>query len=167
MFSPALRRLVLFVHVATSVGFVGAAAAFLVLAIAGVTLVDEAMLRGVCLSLGLVTADVLVPLCWASLLLGIVPSLGTPWGLLRYYWVVVKLLLTIVATVVLLLQARNVAAVAELAAGGGDLVGALPARWGMVVHAGGGLVVLLVLTALSVYKPRGLTPLGRRRQVVA
>ena len=167
MLSPVLRRLVLFVHVATSVGFVGAAAAFLVLAIAGVTLTDEAMLRGVYLGLGLVTAEVLVPLCWASLLLGIVPSLGTPWGLFRYYWVVIKLLLTIVATIVLLLEARSVTAVAELAASGGDIGTAMQARWGMVLHASGGLVVLLVLTALSVYKPRGLTPFGARRQAAA
>jgi hypothetical protein len=163
MFSPALRRLVLFVHVTTSVGFIGAAAAFLALAVAGVTLTDEAMLRGIYLGLGLVTADVLVPLCWAAVLLGILPSLGTPWGLFRYYWIVVKLVLTAIATAVLLVEARSIAAVADLAAAGGDLGSAMPARWGMIVHATGGLAVLLVLTALSVYKPRGLTPYGARR----
>jgi len=33
-----------------------------------------------------------------------------------------------------------------------------------VVHAAGGLLVLLVLTILSVYKPRGMTRYGARRQ---
>ena len=31
-------------------------------------------------------------------------------------------------------------------------------------HAVGGLVVLLVITALNVYKPHGLTPYGWRKQ---
>ena len=34
----------------------------------------------------------------------------------------------------------------------------------LVVHAGGGLLVLLMATALSIYKPWGLTPYGRRKQ---
>ena len=38
------------------------------------------------------------------------------------------------------------------------------ARASMVVHAGGGLLVLLVPTALSVYKPRGVTGYGLRKQ---
>ncbi|MDQ6728909.1 MAG: hypothetical protein M3022_01030 [Actinomycetota bacterium] len=33
-----------------------------------------------------------------------------------------------------------------------------------VVHAGGAVVLLLVATTLSVYKPRGLTRHGRRKQ---
>jgi len=33
-----------------------------------------------------------------------------------------------------------------------------------VVHAGGGLLVLLVPMILSVYKPRGMTRYGRRKQ---
>ena len=40
-------------------------------------------------------------------------------------------------------------------------VGGLP---GEVVHAGGGLLVLLVIQVLNVYKPRGLTPYGWRKQ---
>jgi hypothetical protein len=33
-----------------------------------------------------------------------------------------------------------------------------------VIHAGGALVLLLIATALSVYKPRGMTRYGWRRQ---
>jgi hypothetical protein len=32
----------------------------------------------------------------------------------------------------------------------------------LLVHAGGGLVVLLIITVLSVFKPWGKTPYGRR-----
>ena len=38
------------------------------------------------------------------------------------------------------------------------------ARLPLVANAGGGLLVLLVATALSVYKPRGMTRYGRRKQ---
>ncbi len=34
----------------------------------------------------------------------------------------------------------------------------------LVVHAAGGLLVLLAATTLSVYKPWGMTPYGRRKQ---
>jgi hypothetical protein len=33
-----------------------------------------------------------------------------------------------------------------------------------VLHAGGGLLVLLVAATLGVYKPRGMTPYGVRKQ---
>ncbi|WP_245299299.1 hypothetical protein [Sinorhizobium sp. GL28] len=39
----------------------------------------------------------------------------------------------------------------------------LELRRSLVVHAAGGLAVLLVATMLSVYKPRGLTRYGWRR----
>jgi hypothetical protein len=32
-------------------------------------------------------------------------------------------------------------------------------------HAGGGLIVLMVITILSVYKPKGLTRYGQRKQI--
>ena len=32
------------------------------------------------------------------------------------------------------------------------------------LHAGAGLLLLLVAATLSVYKPRGVTPYGRRRK---
>jgi hypothetical protein len=35
---------------------------------------------------------------------------------------------------------------------------------GEIVHAGGGLLVLLVTMILSVYKPRGMTAHGWRKQ---
>jgi hypothetical protein len=41
------------------------------------------------------------------------------------------------------------------------LRGALP---GELLHAGAGLVVLLVIQVLNVYKPRGLTLYGWRKQ---
>ena len=98
----------------------------------------------------------------AALLTGLVISLGTPWGLFRHYWVLISLALTVLATAVLLLHMPDVSALADAAraADGADLGG----LGGDLVHAGGGLLVLLVITGLNVYKPRGLTPYGWRKQ---
>ena len=89
---------------------------------------------------------------------------GRPWGLFRHYWVVTKLVLTVLATVVLLFQLRPIHSVAVAAAAGrmaGNDVGALQIQ--LVVHATGGLLVLLLATVLSLYKPRGVTRYGARR----
>ena len=123
--TPRLRKFALTAHVTSSVGWLGSVAAFLSLAVAGVTRQDAPMVRAVYLAMDLVTWSVIVPLSLASLVTGLVQSLGTPWGLLRHYWVVFKLLLTVVATGVLLLHTRPIqymaSVAAETALSGGDL----------------------------------------------
>lgn len=166
--SPPWRKLVLVLHVTTSLGFVGAVAAFLALATTGATARPE-LAYAAYQAMQVVTWQVIVPLAFATLVIGIVQSLGTPWGLFRYYWVIVKLVLTIIAVAVLMLQTPTIEALA-LAASGGDLEGYAGARFSMMLHAAGGAIVLLIATVLSVYKPRGLTgygvaALGRRGAV--
>jgi len=158
---PNARKLALATHVAASVGSLGAVAAFLALALSGLASHDPGMRHAVYLAMELITWFIIVPLIVASLLSGIVSSLGTPWGLLRHYWVLVKLLLTVFAGVVLLFQLRPIRMAAAAAAGAGADLGTLKIQ--LVVHAAGGLLVLLVATALSVYKPRGMTRYGVRR----
>ncbi len=107
---------------------------------------------------------VIVPLAFASFVTGVVSSLATHWGLFRHYWVVVKLLVTVAATAVLVLQLGTVELLATAAVedrlSEGDLQ---QGRMSLVVHSGGGLLVLLGPTILGVYKPRGVTPYGARR----
>ncbi|TIL35229.1 hypothetical protein [Mesorhizobium sp.] len=111
------------------------------------------------------SADVIVPLVLASLVTGLVQSLGTNWGLFRHYWVVTKLLLNVLVTIVLLLQLELIGYLADVSAetmlSSADLRGL---RMSPVIHAAGGLLVLLVPVVLSLYKPRGLTPYGWRKQ---
>lgn len=165
--TPSLRKLALTLHVTSSVGWIGAVAAFLALAVAGVTSQDAQTVRSADLAMDLTAWFIIVPFCFTSLLTGLVSSLGTPWGLFRHYWVLVKLLITIPATLVLLVHMQPIsllAAVASkttLALSGSDLHGL---RTLLVTAAGAGLLVLLVLTTLSIYRPRGLTPYGWRRQ---
>jgi hypothetical protein len=153
-----LRKFALTAHVTSSVGLLGSIAAFLALAVAGLTVQDEQMLRAAYPAMALI-----VPLTFASLLTGLIQSLGTPWGLFRHYWVLVKLLLTVLAAVVLLVKMELIGDAARLAAettlSRADL---RAAGIQLVVHAVGGLLVLFVPAVLSVYKPPGVTWYARR-----
>jgi hypothetical protein len=92
--TPGLRKFALTSHVTSSVGWLGAVGAFLALAIAGVTSQNAQTVRAAYLAMHMTTWFVIVPLCLAALLTGIVQSLGTTWGLFRHYWIVTKLVLT-------------------------------------------------------------------------
>src|SRR6266481_1345223 len=102
--APRLRKFALTAHIASSVGLLGAIAGFLALAVAGLISQHAQMVRAAYPAMELTAWCVIVPLAFASLLTGIVQSLGTAWGLFRHYWVLAKLLLTTFATIVLLLQ---------------------------------------------------------------
>jgi hypothetical protein len=158
-----LRKLALTAHVASSVGWLGAVGAFLALAIAGLTSQDAQLVRAAYLAMDLTGWFVIVPLSLASLPSGLVMSLGTEWGMFRHYWVVAKLLITVLATLLLLVHMQPVGhlarAVAETTLAKGQLAGL---RLQLVADAGAALVALLVATALSVYKPRGMTRYGLR-----
>jgi len=163
--APGLRKLALTAHVTSSIGWFGAVAAFLALALVGLTSQDAQLARAFSLAMELITRFVIVPLAFASLLTGIVSSLGTKWGLFRYYWVLLKLLITVLATLILLVHTQPIERLADTAAKGW-LLGAdvYQDQLQMVVAATAALVALLTLTALSVYKPRGMTPYGQRNQ---
>ena len=141
MMTPRLRKFVLTVHIITSVGWIGAAAAFLPLAI-------------------------IVPSSFGALLTGTVLSLFTPWGLFRHFWVLLKFLINVVAILVLLnymdTLSQLVGAATKATLSSTDLL-RLKAPTS-VAHATGALLFLLVATVLSVYKPRGLTRYGWQKQ---
>lgn len=114
--TPSLRKFALTAHVTSSVGWLGAVASFLALAVAGLTSQDALTVRAAYLAMDMITGFVIVPLSLASLLTGLVQSLGTAWGLFRHYWILAKLLLTILATLILLLHTRPISYMAEVAA---------------------------------------------------
>ncbi len=153
-----LRKFALTMHVISSVGWLGAVAAFIALALAGVTNRDPQTVRGAYLAMDLTTRFVIVPLCVASLLTGIVSSLGTPWGFFKHYWVLVKLVMALPSTILLFAHTGPISYVARIASettlSGTDL-GRL--RIEILGEAGAALLVLLVATTLSVYKPPGRT----------
>src|SRR5262245_50559303 len=158
-----LTKLALTAHVTSSVGWLGAVGGYLALAVAGLTSWDTHTIRAAYLSMQITAFSVIVPLSCASLLTGLIQSLATTWGLFRYYWVLTKFVMTILSIVVLLIHLptiREMAVVtAESAISSMDM---RQVRMQLVAHAAGALLVLLVTTSLSVYKPWGLTPYGRR-----
>src|SRR5688572_1550189 len=104
MMSPGVRKFALVAHVTSSVGWLGAVAAFLVLSIAGLTSERAETVRGAYVAMNLIGLVAIVPLSLAALLTGLIQSLGTHWGLFKHYWVLAKFALTIVATTLLLLH---------------------------------------------------------------
>ena len=161
--TPGLRKFVLTVHLASSVGWIGAVVAYLALGIAAVTTQDVLTVRAAWIAMELAGWYAIVPLALASLLTGLVMSLGTRWGLFRHYWVLISFVLTVFATTILLLHMPDVSSIADVAreADAADLTGGLG---GDLFHPSVGLLVLLVIQVLNVYKPRGLTRYGWRKQ---
>ena len=159
------RKLIFTAHIATSIGWAGAVAGFLALAIAGLTHGDAPIVHVAYPAMELISRFVIVPLAFGSLLSGVVQALTTPWGLLRHRWVVVKLIGTILATAVLLAKMPLIGYAARRAAEV-KLTGAdfRMVEMQLAVHAAGGLLVLLALTTISVYKPWGLTAYGQRKR---
>ncbi|MCG5486702.1 MAG: hypothetical protein KK482_23870 [Sinorhizobium meliloti] len=161
---PPLRKFTLVVHVISSVSSLGAVACFLALGLVGLASADAETARSLYVAMDAVARLVIVPLVFASLLTGLVQALGTVWGLLRHYWVLAKLLLTILTAVVLLMQLDVIGYVAAAATKGLAEADLLGLRSSLAVHAVGGIVVLITATVLSIYKPRGLTRYGWRKQ---
>lgn len=163
--SPGLRKFSLTLHVASSVGMLGAIATFLNLAIAALTAGNERLVVGAYLAMDPIAQMVILPLIFGSLLSGLVLGLGTPWGLVRHYWVLIKLIVTSFAAVVLLIKMPLIAEAARLAAApapDGDLLRLVGQQ--LLFHSAAGLTVLLLPMVLSTYKPRGLTGHGLARQ---
>jgi hypothetical protein len=159
------HKVALTAHVISSVGWFGAVAAFLALAVAGLSSHDGQMVRAAYLAMEVTGWFVIVPLSLVSFLTGAVLSLGTTWGLLRHYWVVAKIVMTIPAIALLLLHMQPISRVARAAANTTLTVADLSGlRIQLVAYAGAALVVLLVATVLSTYKPRGWTRYGWRKQ---
>ncbi|MEO3856911.1 hypothetical protein [Acrocarpospora sp. B8E8] len=161
--TPRLRKLALTVHVMSSAGWLGAVVVFLALALVGLAGKDAQTVRAAYLVMGPTAWLVLVPSALASLLTGLVQSLGTTWGLFRHYWVLFKLLINIGAVIVLLMYMRTLSYLAGVAAAPGDDLGALREP-SPVIHAVLALLLLVVATVLAVYKPRGTTAYGQRVQ---
>ena len=141
-------------HITSSVGWLGAVAGFLALAIAGLTARDVDTARAIDLAMESTGWFVLVPFA-ISLVTGPVPPLGTSLGCFRHYWVVVNLVITVFATVILLLYMQMLGHLADVAADGGaarsdvsDLRDPSP-----LLHPAAALVLLPTATTFAVHRP--------------
>ena len=160
--SSGPRKALLAVHLLFSCGWAGMALGYLALGVAAASSSNTETKRAAWIAMELTGWFVLVPLAVGSLASGTWLALGTRWGLFRYYWVIFALVLTLAATIVLVLHMPSVSVNAtaarsatpeELQTLGGDLL-----------HPTAGLVLLLTVLFLNVYKPPGVTPYGWRVQ---
>ena len=163
--TSSFRKFALTAHITTSVGWRGAVVSFLALALVGLIGTDVQTVRTAYLAMELTAWYVIVPLAFASLITGLVQSLGTSWGLFRHYWIIAKFLLTILATILLLVHTNPIAILADAATQATFSIGNYRGlQIQLVGDAIAAIVLLLAATTLSVYKPWGMTKYGRRRQ---
>lgn len=149
-------KFVLTSHITFSVGWLGAVAVFLALAITGLTTVNNQLARSTYLAMELSTWFVVVPFCLASFLTGLIQALGTKWGLFKHYWITVKLFLTVAMTILLFMHLQPISYLAGVA------TDASIARTkesilliDLITKAGAAILVLLATTTISIYKPWG------------
>jgi hypothetical protein len=102
------RRVVLLVHLATSLGWLGADVVLGVLAVTGFVSDDPALVAACYTALHVFAVPVLLALGLGSLGSGLLLGLASRWGVVRTTWVLVKLVinLVLVALVPVLLQPR-------------------------------------------------------------
>ena len=163
-FVHPLRRFVLTAHITFAVGWVGAAAGFLALAITGLRSQDAQIMNSAYIGMDLIARFVILPLSFAPLITGPILSLGTPWGLFRHYWILAKLLITILSTIIMLVHMQPISHLSHVAADEAVSTVEPSLRIQMVAASSVAVIALLAVTALAVYKPRGMTPYGWREQ---
>lgn len=153
--SPLLRRAALVAHVVSSVGWLGAVAAFLVLSIAALRSDDASLVRGCYLAMDVIGRYLIVPMSLLTLLTGLTQSMGTAWGVFRHYWVVAKLVISVLATIGLLIHQYTLVAAAAARAAVADLPNAVLDDLGFKLarDASLAIAVLLIATILSIFKP--------------
>jgi hypothetical protein len=148
-------------HTLVGVGWFGITVAKLVLEIVAATTGDLGVARAGYLFAGAFDRAVFPPVALATLITGIVLSVGTAWGLFRHWWIVVKLALTVgvIVTGVVFVGAWTeqalIATDAELGPLSLTLIGSAS------VHA----LMLAAATAISVLKPWGRIRPDRRETV--
>ena len=167
--SRRARKATLTLHVASSVGWLGAVLVYLALGVAAVASDDRGLVAAVYVTMDWAGWVVLVPLAVSSVVTGVIQSFTSQWGLLRHYWVAAKFAITTVATAVLLAYTQTLSAFAEVA-GGTPLTAAdlsVLRSPSVIVHTAGALALLTLALVLAVYKPAGLTRRGQRQRWAA
>ncbi|HEY9368808.1 hypothetical protein [Streptomyces sp.] len=163
--SQRLRKLVLTAHVAISVGWLGLVTGMFAMSVAGATTGDAEQQAAMYRTMSMLDEIFLGMTSMFALITGIVVGAGTKWGLLQRRWVAVKFFTTMGVMVLgfsvihtLILKANElVDAGAPVRGGELDTVG-----WSMAGAAALALSSLVFMTAVSTYKPWGLTGRGRR-----
>jgi hypothetical protein len=159
-FPPRIRKTVLVLHVISSLTWLGVDVGLLALSLTGLTTDDPMTLRAVYLTMSVLVDAVVIPAALLALITGVVLSLGTKWGLVRYRWVLVKLVITLVT---MTLTYYGLRAGVETAAAEVRAAAQAPseARGGLLFAPIVSLTCYVFMTVISFFKPWGRTRWGR------
>ncbi|SCF62183.1 hypothetical protein GA0115259_100257 [Streptomyces sp. MnatMP-M17] len=152
-----VRRALLVVHVATSVSWLGLTIGLLTLGVTAFRTSDPAITQTAYQAMKILVDWPIIPVALLALISGLVLSLGTPWGLARYRWVWIKFWLTLITFGAKVFALRPGI---HTAAATGIPDSSLVAAPTVATSA------YLLMTAISVLKPWGLTRRGRRLRAV-
>lgn len=161
--TPGLRKSALIAHIISAHCWHVATAGFLALSIAGLTSQDEGLVRRAYLAMDAIGCYAFVPLCVACLVTGVVVSLGTPWGLIRYNWALLKLLINIILAIILFMHMQTLSHLGHLAASTTVSIDNLRNPSPILV-ATATLLGLLVSTILSMSKPPSMSQYRQHEQ---
>ncbi|MQA05942.1 MAG: hypothetical protein GEV07_25595 [Streptosporangiales bacterium] len=151
------RKVVLLLHVISSVGWLGLSMANIVLAVTGYTTADPVRQHTAYNALGMLGDLLLTPVSLTAFGTGLVLAFGTRWGLLKHKWVFAKFLLTAVPVVLIqvsLLPTIHDAVAIVAATPAGQLADVADPGSGLVAAAFVSTTMYTTSTALSVFKPR-------------
>ncbi|MCC7372062.1 MAG: hypothetical protein IT306_26840 [Chloroflexi bacterium] len=166
--TPPAHKLLLTAHIVASVGWLGIAVAKIVLGVVAARAADAAQAQALLLATGVIDRA-FPPAAILTLLTGVTLGLVTKWGIVQYSWVLAKLGLTVAVPVTAVRLADRLLVGAQTQVGGASVDlqavgGWLSAPSLLVWLVGAHVVMLTAATVLSIYKPWGLSPIGRRRQ---
>jgi hypothetical protein len=153
-----VRAALLTVHVVTSVGWLGLLGALVALEVICLATADPAGQAWMDTAMAALAVWVLTPVVVSAAVSGLVLALSTPWGLVRHWWVLAKCAIAITLTaagVILMLPGPH-----QIIVGDGQ-----PTRMQTLIFRSVALILLLLATGISVVKPWGKTPHGRRAQL--
>ncbi len=165
--SPPRYKFFLAAHIAVSGAWLGASAVKMVLAIAASTAAAHPVSSALLTAISVLTSTD-VTLAILTALTGLVLSFGTKWGVIQHYWIVTKIFLTISVVLtaavftdefllpldaVLVRQTSSERTLWSLASSGSIL---------LITLCAADMLMIALGAFLSVYKPWGKTPLGRR-----
>jgi hypothetical protein len=160
-----MRKFVLLTHVLSSVSWIGVDLVMAVLSFRGLASDDPQTVATAYGALTMFCVPLLLALGLLSLTTGVILGLGTRFGLVRYWWVATKLVISLLLTTLVLVALRPTLGDAAVEVATVDAT--LPDRLSevstnMIFPPIVSTSLLLFAAWLSVYKPWGPTPHGRK-----
>lgn len=160
--SPPVYKVLLTAHIIVSVGWLGVVIAKIVLKLIAMTTAAPDIAAALYLATGRLDLA-FPPLALGTIVTGVLLSLGTKWGLLQHYWVATKIALTFgVIVTAVQLGTRIPRPTGQPVDGGTFLSIATAPAFLLLTLSVSHLLMLVVATILSTYKPCGKTWFGRR-----